>query len=272
MFKYVATSFGVLVLGQLTHAMVTPTTPGPGSVYKVGSACPIAWTVDTTGTWTSFSIDLMSGSNLAMQTVTNVAKNLDGTKAISQDFICPDVTPYSAIYFYQFTQITPSGPNTTWTTRFTIASANGDTTPPANPKQPEGSAIPWGVGKLTSGAAPTTAPVANVTASTSPAANSSSVPASMDPSMTNANSSASVNNSSNSTGVLTRSGVAVTGNPPQASNRGTGAATTAAITSPKNSSTSTAASAGTTSGCASLVPHAATLTSGLLAVLCLYVM
>ena len=57
------------------------------------------------------------------------------------------VTPNAAIYFYQFS--TPALPtNLTWTTRFTIAAADGSTTDPANSTQPDGSAIPWGVGEL----------------------------------------------------------------------------------------------------------------------------
>ncbi|KAL7280630.1 hypothetical protein ACG7TL_005568 [Trametes sanguinea] len=56
------------------------------------------------------------------------------------------VTPNSAIYFYQFTS--PDAANRTWTTRFAIADASGNTTPPANSTQPDGQAIPWGVGGL----------------------------------------------------------------------------------------------------------------------------
>lgn len=55
-----------------------------------------------------------------MQTV---ATNLDGTSGSGTvDFTCPDVSPNSAIYFYQYTQ---AGAPTAWTTRFTIAAADG---------------------------------------------------------------------------------------------------------------------------------------------------
>lgn len=79
-------------------AQVTPTAPGPGDSYRVGADCIAEWDPDSTGvracllhesrwrtatrralgrgmreltrwiiqTWTSFDIDLMSGSNTAM--------------------------------------------------------------------------------------------------------------------------------------------------------------------------------------------------------------
>jgi hypothetical protein len=45
----------------------------------------------------------MSGSNNNMSFVTNVASGLDGTDATLTPFnwTCPEVDPYSAIYFYQ---------------------------------------------------------------------------------------------------------------------------------------------------------------------------
>ncbi|KAL0579639.1 hypothetical protein V5O48_002335, partial [Marasmius crinis-equi] len=66
----------------------------------------------------------------------------DGT----YDFECPAVDPYSAIYFFQYTAEGASG--TQWTTRFTIADKDGKSVPPANSTQPDGAAIPWGVGHL----------------------------------------------------------------------------------------------------------------------------
>lgn len=65
----------------------------------------------------------------------------------SFQYPCPEVSPYSAIYFYQFTS--PHTTNKTWTTRFTIASPSGASTPPANPRQPgSNDPIPWGIGNL----------------------------------------------------------------------------------------------------------------------------
>lgn len=96
------------------------------------------------------TIDLMSGSNLAMNVVTNVASGIDGTSGSGlYSFPCPAVTPYSAIYFYQFSL---GGLNPTWTTRFTIADASGKSVAPQYATQPSGQAIPWGTGRLTSAA------------------------------------------------------------------------------------------------------------------------
>ena len=48
----------------------------------------------------------MSGSNNNMSFVANVASGLDGTDASNTPFnwTCPDVDPYSDIYFYQVSQ------------------------------------------------------------------------------------------------------------------------------------------------------------------------
>ncbi|EGG04421.1 uncharacterized protein MELLADRAFT_72374 [Melampsora larici-populina 98AG31] len=146
-------AFLILLGTSAVRAGVTPTAPGPGQVFNEGSDCTIQWNLDTTGKWTSFSIDLKTGSNQAMQLVTNVASGLDGTKgATSHSWKCPDVTPNSAIYFYEFSQ---AGESTTWTTRFTIASSSGATTPPTESTQPDGKKIPWGTGSLANGATPT---------------------------------------------------------------------------------------------------------------------
>lgn len=47
--------------------------------------------------------DLMSGSNNNMSIVTNVASELDGTDGslTPYSWTCPEVDPYSTIYFYQ---------------------------------------------------------------------------------------------------------------------------------------------------------------------------
>jgi len=129
-------------------ADVTPSEPSPGSVFRAGQTCRLTWQGDTDSTtvWKDMAIELMSGSNLDMVHVTTVTTNQDGTKDGSFEYTCPEVTPYSAIYFYQFSSSHTA--NKTWTTRFTIESADGSSTPPANAKQPSGEAIPWGVGKL----------------------------------------------------------------------------------------------------------------------------
>jgi len=56
------------------------------------------------------------------------------------------VTPHSAIYFYQFSS--PASSNSTWTTRFTITDSASNVVPPPQPTQPGGASIPWGVGTL----------------------------------------------------------------------------------------------------------------------------
>ncbi|KNZ52281.1 hypothetical protein VP01_362g23 [Puccinia sorghi] len=132
----------------MAYCSVTPTAPGPNQVFREGQQCTLSWALDTTNTWKNFSVDLMSGSNYNMNVVTNVFKNMNGTKGrTSFSWTCPQVTPNSAIYFYQFNQ---AGQDPGWTTRFTIASPKGQTTPPEHATQTDGKPIPWGVGKLRS--------------------------------------------------------------------------------------------------------------------------
>ncbi|KAJ3845133.1 hypothetical protein F5878DRAFT_720183 [Lentinula raphanica] len=135
---------------------ITPTAPGPGDKFNAGSPCTIQW--ETGEDWSNFSISLMSGSNTQMQLVTTVASGLDGSDSTLSPFnwTCPDVDPYSAIYFYQFTNGNDTT-NSKWTTRFTIASPSGESSSPMNSTQPNGDAIPWGLGTL---AAPTSTAIA----------------------------------------------------------------------------------------------------------------
>jgi len=146
---------------------VTPSEPGPGSTFNAGSTCRITWQgdADSRTAWRDMAIELMSGSNLDMEHITSnfefffcsrmkltflpsaVATNQDGSRDSSFEYQCPEVTPNSAIYFYQFTS--PHTITKTWTTRFTIASSSGSSTPPANPRQPgSNDPIPWGIGHL----------------------------------------------------------------------------------------------------------------------------
>jgi len=137
-----------LAVPFLVRADVSPTIPGPGAVYNAGSTCLVAWTgdADSTTIWKKMTIQLNTGSNFDMQLVTMVAINLDGTVDGQYTFPCPQVTPNSAIYFYQFSS--SSTTNVTWTTRFTIASSSGQSTPPTNKTQPDGASIPWGIGAV----------------------------------------------------------------------------------------------------------------------------
>ncbi|GLB41526.1 putative ser-Thr-rich glycosyl-phosphatidyl-inositol-anchored membrane family protein [Lyophyllum shimeji] len=148
--------FGTFVLtallasaAVLVRADVQPDVPGPGVVYKEGGTCHIEWIgdKDSTTAWKDMAIQLMTGDNFNMVHLTTVATGLDGTTSGNFDHPCPAVTPNSAIYFYQFTA--PGATSKQWTTRFAIASATGQTTPPPNPTQPgTNAAIPWGTGAL----------------------------------------------------------------------------------------------------------------------------
>ena len=62
------------------------------------------------------------------------------------DAVAMQVSPHSAIYFYEFS--CPSAPGKLWTTRFTITGSDGESTPPTEPTQPNGDTIAWGNGKL----------------------------------------------------------------------------------------------------------------------------
>jgi len=162
----------------LVRADCTPTLPAPGTVYNEGSTCLIAWDGDTSSTtlWKNMAIELMTGNNFEMEFITTVATGQDGTVSGRFSYPCPQVTPNSAIYFYQFDA--PDAVNTTWTGRFTIASSTGQTTPPANSIQPDDSDIPWGIGALVNPSKailPPTFADSNVLSS-STASNSSSLP------------------------------------------------------------------------------------------------
>ncbi|KAG5634813.1 hypothetical protein H0H81_000707 [Sphagnurus paluster] len=210
---------------QLVRADVVPSVPGPGVVYRVGGTCHIEWDgdADSTTAWKGMNIQLMTGDNFNMIPLTTVGTNLDGTVSGTYDHPCPAVTPNSAIYFYQFTA--PGSPDKTWTTRFTIASANGDTTPPANPTQPgSNEAIPWGVGALVdpstavpppasanqaSNAVPSAGSTASPSVSPSPASGTgSATPATASPTGASPSGFTTVNTASTSTA----SGPAATGN------------------------------------------------------------
>lgn len=133
----------------LVRADVTPSAPGPGSVFKEGDNCQITWKgdADSKTVWKDMSIELMTGDNFNMVHLTTVANNQDGTVDGQFQYPCPEVTPNAAIYFYQFS--TANTPNLTWTTRFTIAGADGSTTEPTESTQPgTNAAIPWGTGAL----------------------------------------------------------------------------------------------------------------------------
>ncbi|KIM68158.1 hypothetical protein SCLCIDRAFT_20573 [Scleroderma citrinum Foug A] len=144
------TTFIVLLAAINTiyvRADPTPTAPGPGAVFIEGQTCSTSWQVDPSGLWKTMVIDLMTGDNYNMVHLTTVG-TVDGTDPSKTTFsyICPQVTPYSAIYFYQLSS--PASGNSTWTTRFTITDSTSDVVPPPQSTQPGGASIPWGTGTL----------------------------------------------------------------------------------------------------------------------------
>ncbi|RXW16321.1 hypothetical protein EST38_g9545 [Candolleomyces aberdarensis] len=173
----------VLSAALFARADVTPSEPGPGSAYNAGSTCTVSWEgdPDSTTAWKDMSIQLMTGDNFNMIHLSTIASEQDGTVDGRFNYPCPEVTPYSAIYFYQFTAA--GAPDKTWTTRFTIASPTGQTVPPPNAAQPgTNDPIPWGAGALadpsTANPPPTAGPAATggtaratTSSSTSTAAN-----------------------------------------------------------------------------------------------------
>ncbi|OCH87536.1 hypothetical protein OBBRIDRAFT_837310 [Obba rivulosa] len=137
----------LLARTAFVHADPTPSEPGPGSVYNEGSNCFVSWDVDTTGVWKTMNIELMAGDNFDMQYLTTVA-TVDGTDPNNNSFSypCPAVHPNSPVFFYQFTS--PYSTQVYWTTRFTIADASGNVTPPTETTQPGGAPTPWGTAAL----------------------------------------------------------------------------------------------------------------------------
>jgi hypothetical protein len=71
MFSRSAFSALFLSIALVALADVTPTDPGPGQVFQAGAACAIAWTPDTTGTWKTLNIELMTGDNINMVHLTS---------------------------------------------------------------------------------------------------------------------------------------------------------------------------------------------------------
>lgn len=124
----------------------TPLTP---AVASEGSPLMIQWTPTSNAEWSSMEVKFMTGANQNMTELFTIASGVDGTTSGPGQLLwtAPSVNPNSAIYFLQFTH---SEQDPTWTTRFAVANADGQTTSPPYSKQPEGSAIPWGNGKLVS--------------------------------------------------------------------------------------------------------------------------
>jgi hypothetical protein len=140
----------VVFAASFVVADPVPLEPDSTSVFDVGANCTILWTPDSTGKWTTMYIELMTGDNESQVHLKTVA-TVDGTSTTDHSFSypCLSVTPNAAIYFYKFTS--PAEPTVAlFTTRFTIAAADGSTTTPTQTETGStGSLVPWGTGALT---------------------------------------------------------------------------------------------------------------------------
>jgi len=61
----------ILSLALLVFADPTPTVPDPGHIFNEGSTCQIGWTPDSTGQWKTMNIQLMTGDNIEMVSLTS---------------------------------------------------------------------------------------------------------------------------------------------------------------------------------------------------------
>ncbi|UZJ56593.1 hypothetical protein CBS101457_005913 [Exobasidium rhododendri] len=187
---------------QRRAAAVTPTSPGPGESFNEGSQCAMEWTVGTGSAWKSMTISLMTGANQNMTFLTNVTTGLDGTTTSSHSWTCPEVTPNSAIYFYQFTD--SNGANPAWTTRFTIAGSDGSSTTPSQSTQ-DGESIPWGEGALATTSSSTSSGSSTSASTTSSSSSSSSASSEKTASSTGSTSSSSAASAQSTTGTTSSS-------------------------------------------------------------------
>jgi len=210
----------VAVGALLVCADPDPTVPGPGDVYSEGSDCKIGWSPDTTGTWTEMSIQLMTGNNWEMVHLADIT-TIDATKETTYTYPCPQVTPNSAIYFYQFKG--PASGDTYWTTRFAIADSSGATTPPTESTQPNGDKVLWGTGSIVgSGGNDTTTTslhtsASNPTSSDSTPSSSRTLTSSrLTPSLSSSSSRSSQSTSATSNATSSNTGGAVIASSPQA--------------------------------------------------------
>ncbi|KAH7326890.1 hypothetical protein B0J17DRAFT_620552 [Rhizoctonia solani] len=233
-------------------AAPNPTEPSASSVFNVGQQCTIKWDADSTGAWKAMNIQLMTGDNWNMIHISTIAQNIDATDATKNtySYTCPEVIPTSAIYFYQFSD--PSDPkNLLWTTRWTLASADGTTTPPSETTQPNGDKIPWGKGALVDPSTAVAAPA--YLSGTNQSGGSTNATASAAPVSTSSSGSATtvtVITATPSAGVTTSAGhaAASTSSPARAATTGTAStgasssATNGTAQSSTNGATSTAVS------------------------------
>ncbi|KIS72283.1 uncharacterized protein UMAG_00692 [Mycosarcoma maydis] len=215
-----------------SSSSTTATAPSPltPSTTNEGSPLLIQWDTTTSQAWKSMEIKFMTGSNQNMTELYTVATDVDGTSSGAGRLLwtAPNVSPNSGIYFFQFTH---GGEDPTWTTRFAIADSNGAVTSPPNARQPEGPAIPWGTGRIVSGAA-SAGSASNSSSSSAPASTSAS--SSVDSTSASSSSSATSASSPTSANQSSTSG-------PSSSSRSS-SSPSASITSGSSSSSSSSAS------------------------------
>ncbi|KAJ9476469.1 hypothetical protein PHBOTO_000136 [Pseudozyma hubeiensis] len=172
----------------------SPLTP---STTDEGSPLLIQWDTTTSQSWKSMEIKFMTGSNQNMTELYTVATGVDGTSMGAGKLLwtAPNVSPNSAIYFFQFTH---DGQDPTWTTRFAIADSTGSVTSPPYAKQPEGPAIPWGLGRIVSGAASAASQSSSSSSSATASGSVAAASTSASSSAASASSSSSASQSSSS--------------------------------------------------------------------------
>ncbi|EST06625.1 Ser-Thr-rich glycosyl-phosphatidyl-inositol-anchored membrane family [Kalmanozyma brasiliensis GHG001] len=201
----------------------TPVSPLTPSVTDEGSPLLIQWDTTTSQAWKSMEIKFMTGSNQNMTELFTVATGVDGTSSGAGQlrWTAPNVSPNSGIYFFQFTH---NGQDPTWTTRFAIADTNGAVTTPPNARQPEGPAIPWGTGRIVSGAVSASGSDSDSSSSSSStgAIAAASTSASSAAAATSSSSSASQSSSSASSSSSSASNAAQTSNTSSSSSSSSG--------------------------------------------------
>ena len=69
MFKAILLATVLPILSALADPV--PDAPAPGDSFNEGSTCHIGWTADTTGTWKTMNIELMTGDNFNMVQLTS---------------------------------------------------------------------------------------------------------------------------------------------------------------------------------------------------------
>lgn len=62
----------ILSTPLVAFAQVVPTGPSPNQVFNDGTNCEVDWSPDTTGTWKTLNIELMTGDNLNMVHLTSM--------------------------------------------------------------------------------------------------------------------------------------------------------------------------------------------------------